>query len=34
MIKVGGIEGNVLKQYVSKIERLEQEKAEIQEHIR
>ena len=34
MIKVGGIEGDVLKQYISKIERLEQEKIEIQDHIR
>ena len=34
MMKVGGIEGDVLKQYISKIESLEQEKAEIQEHIK
>ena len=34
MAKVGGIEGDILKQYISKIERLEQEKSEIQEHIR
>lgn len=34
MIKVGGIEGDVLKQYISKIERLEQEKSEIQDHIK
>ena len=34
MIKVGGVQGDVLKQYISKIERLEQEKAEIQDYIK
>ena len=34
MAVVGRIEGDILKQYISKIERLEQEKIEIQDHIK
>ncbi len=34
MVNVGGVAGDVLKQYIEKIERLEREKAEVAENIR
>lgn len=34
MTKVYGISGDLLKQYIEKIERLEMERAEVAEHIR